>query len=137
MSARRQGHRVPGYRAYGGVLIIAALLNQTRRVYMMVDSDAAYCCITPEIARLLGYDLRRPMTRRFIASVQGVEAEVPSFRLQSLQVEGIIVQALDVLVITFSPRLRIDGVLGINFLERFRSTFNFDTATLILRARSR
>jgi hypothetical protein len=65
-----------------------------------------------------------------------VEAEVPSFRLQSLQVEGITVQALAVLVITFSPQLRIDGVLGVNFLERFRSTFDFDMAMLILRARS-
>jgi predicted aspartyl protease len=103
---------------------------------MMVDSGAAYCCITPEMARLLGYDLQRPMARRSIASIQGVDVEVPSFRLQSLQVEGIIVQALEVLVITFSPRLRIDGVLGVNFLERFRSTFDFDTATLILRAHS-
>ena len=136
MSTRRQGNRIPGYRAYGGVLIVATLLNQTRRAYMMVDSGAAYCCITPEIARLLGYDLRRPMARHSIASAQGVDAEVSSFRLQSLQVEGIIVQALEVLVITFSPRLRIDGVLGVNFLERFRATFDFDTATLILRARS-
>jgi len=76
------------------------------------------------------------MARRSIASAQGVEAEVPGFRLQSLQVEGIIAQALEVLVITFSPRLRIDGVFGVNFLERFRSTFDFDTATLILRTRS-
>ena len=136
MSARRQGNRIPGYRAYGGVLIVSTLLNRETRAYMMVDSGAAYCCITPEIARLLAYDLRHPMTRRSIASVQGVDAEVPSFRLQSLQVEGIIVQALEVLVITFSPWLRIDGVLGVNFLERFRSTFDFDTATLILQARS-
>ena len=63
-------------------------------------------------------------------------AEMSSFRLQSLQVEGIIVEALEVLVVTFSPQLRIDGVLGVNFLERFRSTFDFDTATLLLRARS-
>jgi len=103
---------------------------------MMVDSGAAYCCITPEIGRLLGYDLHRPTARRSIASVQGVDTEVPSFRLQSLQVEGIVVQALEVLVITFSPRLRIDGILGVNFLEHFRSTFDFVTATLILRARS-
>ena len=136
MNARRQGNRIPGYRAYGGVLIVSTLLNRGTRAYMMVDSGAAYCCIMPEMARLLGYDLRRPTARRSIASVQGVEAEVPGFRLQSLQVEGIIVQALDVLVITLSPRLRIDGVLGVNFLERFRSTFDFDTATLILRARS-
>jgi hypothetical protein len=57
------------------------------------------------------------MARRSIASVQGVEAEVPSFCLQRLQVEGIIVQALAVLVVTFSPQLRIDGVLRVNFLE--------------------
>ena len=136
MRARRQGNRISGYRAYGGVLIISTLLNRETRASMMVDSGAAYCCITPEMARLLGYDLQRPMARRSIASAQGLEAEVPSFRLQSLQVEGIIVQALDVLVITFSARLRIDRILGVNFLERFRSTFDFDTATLILRARS-
>ena len=136
MSARRQGNRIPGYRAYGGVLIVPALLNRETRAHMMVDSGAAYCCLTPEIARLLGYDLRRPLARRSIASIQGVDVEVPSFRLQSLQGEGIIVQALEALVITFSPRLRIDGVLGVNFLERFRSTFDFDTTTLILRARS-
>lgn len=136
MSTRRQGNRIPGYRVYGGVLIVATLLNQKRRAYMMVDSGAAYCCITPDLARLLGYDLHRPMARRPIASVQGVEAELPSFRLQSLQVEGVIVQALEALVVTFSPQLWIDGVLGVNFLERFRSTFDFDTAMLILRARS-
>ena len=55
-------------------MIVATLLNQTRRAYMMVDSGAAYCCITPEIARLLGYDLRRPMARRSIASAQGIVA---------------------------------------------------------------
>ena len=136
MNARRQGNRIPGYRAYGGVLIVSTLLDRETRAFMMVDSGAAFCCITPEIARLLGYDLQRPMARRSIASAQGLEAEVPSFRLQSLQVGGIIVQALEVLVITFSPRLQIDGILGVNFLERFRSTFDFDTATLILRARS-
>jgi predicted aspartyl protease len=103
---------------------------------MLVESGAAYCCITPEIARLLGYDLRRPVARRSIASVQGVDVEVPSLRLQSLHVEGVIAQALEVLVITFSPWLRIDGVLGVNFIERFRSTFDFDTAMLILRARA-
>jgi hypothetical protein len=76
------------------------------------------------------------MVRRSIASAQGLEAEVPSFRLQSLQVEGIIVQALEILVVSLSPQLRIDGVLGVNFLEQFRFTFDFDTATLVLRMRS-
>ena len=88
MSPRRQGNRVPGYRAYGGVLIVAALLNQTRRAYMLVDSGAAYCCITPEIARLLGYDLRRPTARRSIASVQGVALKCRAFIFRACKSKG-------------------------------------------------
>jgi len=29
--------------------------------------------------------------------------------------------------------LRVDGVLGVNFLERFRPTFEFEQAVLVLR----
>jgi hypothetical protein len=52
-------------------------------------------------------------------------------------VGGIIVEGLEVLVVTFSPGLRIHGVIEVNFLARFRPTFEFDTATLILRPRPR
>lgn len=102
---------------------------------MMVDSGAAYCCITPRMAHLLDYDPNHPKTRRSISGAQGVEAEVPGVRLQSLQVGGIVVEGIEVLIVTFSPRLRIDGVIGVNFLERFRPTFEFDAATLVLRSR--
>ncbi|MEO0248178.1 MAG: retropepsin-like aspartic protease, partial [candidate division WOR-3 bacterium] len=122
MKTRRQGSRIPGYRAYGGVLIVPAILNGDQTADMIVDSGAGYCCITPEMARLLGYDLSHPPSRRFIYGAQGVEAEVPSFRLQSLQVEGIVIKGLEARVMTFAPRLRIDGLLGVNFLERFRPT---------------
>jgi predicted aspartyl protease len=88
------------------------------------------------MAQLLGYDPSRPTARRSIFGAQGVVAEVPSFRLASLRVDGIVVEGLEVLVVTFSPRVKIHGVIGVNFLERFRPTLEFDTATLVLRMRS-
>lgn len=137
MKDQRRGDRIRRYRAYGGVLIVPAILNQKRRGYLMVDSGAAYCCITPRMAGLLGYELHRPTARRPIFGAQGLVAEVPSFQLASLQVEGIVVEGLEVLVVSFSPLVKIHGVIGVNFLERFRPTLEFDTATLVLRVRSR
>jgi len=40
---------------------------------------------------------------------------------------------VDVLVLAFPPELHVDGLLGVNVLGRFRATFAFDRATLVLR----
>jgi len=135
MKVRHRGDRITGWRAYGGVLIVPARLDGKRTTHMLVDSGAAHCLITPRIARLPGYDARDAKTWRPIFGAQGVEATVPSFQLQSLQVGGVVVEGIEVLVVTFSPRIRIDGVIGVNFLARFRPTLEFDRATLVLRSR--
>jgi len=57
---------------------------------------------------------------------------IPIFKLDSLQAGDVEVTDLEIGVVDFSPRLRIDGALGVNFLARFRPTFEFDTATLLL-----
>jgi len=38
-----------------------------------------------------------------------------------------------VLIVALPVALRVDGLLGVNFLEKFRVTFEFDQATLVLR----
>lgn len=58
---------------------------------------------------------------------------IPIFKLDYLQIGGVEAANLEVGVVDFPPRLRIDGALGVNFLARFRTTFEFDTAALILR----
>jgi len=40
---------------------------------------------------------------------------------------------VEVLVVSLPAELRVDGVLGVNFLERFRPTFEFEQAVLVLR----
>jgi len=59
----------------------------------------------------------------------------PVVMLREVRVGTFWVNNLESIVLEFPPKLRIDGLLGVNFLERFRPTFEFDTATLVLRGR--
>jgi predicted aspartyl protease len=54
--------------------------------------------------------------------------------LEALSVGGHEVRNIDVLILELPSELRIDGLLGMDFLGRFRTTVEPDTATVILRA---
>jgi hypothetical protein len=56
--------------------------------------------------------------------------------LRDLRVSSFHFTDLEVIVVAFPQGLHIDGLLGVNILERFRPTLGFDTGTLVLRPRS-
>jgi clan AA aspartic protease (TIGR02281 family) len=128
----RRADRVRGVRQYGGVLIVTARINGWD-FQLMADTGAAWTAITRDVAELLGIDLRRPLRRQRIWIAHRQAVRVPVVRLDEIRVGGHRVRGLEALILQFPEELRIDGLLGVNFLERFRPTFEFDTATLVLR----
>jgi len=128
----RRGDRVPGRRAYGGVLVIPCQLNEAYRYWFLADTGTAMTMLSRQVAEEIGLDLSRPVRHEQVASVHQV-ARAPVFRLDSLQVGSQRVTNIEVLVLSLPPDLRVDGLLGVNFLEHFRPTFEFDQATLVLR----
>ncbi len=77
-------------------------------------------------------DATLPQQTMQIASLHQVD-NASIVRLNSLQVGGQSARNIDALVMPLPAVLRIDGLLGVNFLEMFRVTLEFDNATLILR----
>jgi predicted aspartyl protease len=77
-------------------------------------------------------DITHPIRQIQIASAHQV-VQTPIVRLDSLQVGDKRVNDLEVLIVALPVALRVDGLLGVNFLEKFRVTFEFDQATLVLR----
>ena len=131
MNARR-ADRVTGRRGYGSILIVNALFNKTSRLSLLVDTGTAMTVITPQMTNDLGFDLANPTRWMEMTSVhQTVRA--PIIRLDTVQVGGQQVNGLEVAVLSLPANMRVDGLLGINFLRNFRVTFEFDQATLILR----
>jgi clan AA aspartic protease (TIGR02281 family) len=128
----RRGDRVHGRRAYGGILVIPCQLNDAYRYWFLADTGTAITMLSQQVAEEIGLDLSRPVRHERIASVHQV-AQAPVLRLSSLRVGSQRMTNIEVLVLSLPPDLRVDGLLGVNFLEQFRPTFEFDHATLVLR----
>lgn len=83
-------------------------------------------------AEEMGLDLTGTERKQRIASVHQV-TQAPVLRLASLRVGSRRVSDIEVLVLSLPPDLRVDGLLGVNFLGQFRTTFEFNRETLVLR----
>jgi clan AA aspartic protease (TIGR02281 family) len=128
----RRGDRIRGRRAHGGVLLIPCLLHDAYRDWFLADTGAARTMISQAIADEIGLDLTSPIRQERIVSVHQ-SARVPVVSLHSLQVGMQRLTAIEALVLSLPSDLRLDGLLGVNFFTRFRTTFEFDQDTLVLR----
>jgi predicted aspartyl protease len=129
---RRRGDRIPGRRGYGGVLLVPCLFHDAYRYWLLADTGAARTLITPDVAFELNLDVRTPMRQERMASVHRV-VSAPVVRLASVQVGAQRLTDIDALVLPLPTELRVDGLLGVNVLEHFRTTFAFPQATIVLR----
>ena len=129
---RRRGDRIPGRRGYGGVLLIPCLLHTAYRYWFLADTGAARALITPDVALELGLDLRTPVRQARLASVHQV-VSAALVHLASRQVGAQQLTNVEALVLPLPVELRVDGLLGGNVLEHFRTIFEFPQAPLVLR----
>lgn len=129
---RRRGDRIPGRRGYGGVLLVPCLLHGAYRYWFLADTGAARTLITPDVALDFDLDVRTPLRQERIASVHHV-VSAPVVRLASLQIGAQRLTNVEAVVLPLPAALRVDGLLGINVLEHFRTTFEFAQATIVLR----
>ncbi|MFB6286651.1 MAG: TIGR02281 family clan AA aspartic protease [Candidatus Bipolaricaulia bacterium] len=128
----RRGDRIVGQRAHGGVLLVPCLLNDVARYWLLADTGAALTMITPHVASELGVDAVEPIRRERLASLHR-SSMAPVIRLESLQIGSLSLHDVEALVLPFPRELRLDGLIGVNVLNRFRATFAFDERTLVLR----
>jgi predicted aspartyl protease len=126
--------RVVGRRDYGGVLIVRARLGPRQALAeFMVDTGCVYTSLTPHAVERLGLDRRQFTGRRRIFTAAGTSMIVPTGPLASLRLGAVEVRNLEVALLDLPAGVSLDGLLGVNVLERFRVTIEFRSATLVLR----
>jgi clan AA aspartic protease (TIGR02281 family) len=124
--------RIIGQRAYGGVLILRAQVDQLW-VRLLVDTGCAITSLTSEAAQRLGLDRSHFTGRRTVFTAAGTTMTVPTGRLGSLRLGAAELRNIEVALVDLPASVNIDGLLGVNVLDRFRVTFEFRRATLVLR----
>lgn len=111
---------------------VLVIINEDGRFALVVDSGAQRMIISRTTAARLGLNLDSPLRLQRLEGV-GQTAPVPVIRLERVRVGGSSVANLEASVLDLPPVLQADELLGLNFLRRFRVTFDFEARTLILR----
>jgi predicted aspartyl protease len=98
-----------------------------------VDTGCAVTSLTPRAVNRLGLDRNQFTGRRVVFTAAGTSMVVPTGRLGSLRLGAVEVRNVEVALLDLSGDVNLDGLLGVNVLDRFRVTFEFRHATLVLR----
>jgi len=115
----------------GRSAIVAVTLNQTITGNLMLDTGATHTVISQRLAGVLSL---RPESRSAVQTVGGIVA-VTTSRLRSLKVGEAEVSDLSIIVHDFSRDPRIDGLLGMDFLGRYRFGLDAQRQVLLLSPR--
>jgi predicted aspartyl protease len=117
---------LPGRR----LITIPAILNERFDAFLIADSGAQRSVLSQRVAQRL--NLGPPLRAQALVGI-GRSPPVPVVRLDRLRVGASTVRSLEVFVYDLPLLLATDGLLGLDFLRRFRVTFDFDSGVLILR----
>jgi predicted aspartyl protease len=115
-----------------GAVIVPVEINHSVRTYMVLDTGAALTQVSPALAKRLGLQLGQRVGGLL---ANGAVISSPTSRLKSLKVGAAEVQSLPVRVEGFSRDPRVEGLLGIDFLGRFRMSIDSRNSRLILSPR--
>lgn len=124
-----RANRIPGL-IYRGVLFVPVELNGSVFKFL-VDSGAAYCGINRNV---LDKIVAEPTSKtRSVAPLGKELISTPTLRIENFVVGGLKENGFEVSVFDFPVGFQIDGVLGMDFMGKYRITIEPDNKTLILR----
>ena len=112
---------------------VTAVLNQTVEQKFIVDTGASTVTIPSSTADRLGISIDSGNPVRKVYTASGV-IDAPEVILPSITVEGWEVADIAALVVDIPGQSDL-GLLGLNYLERFRMDLNTDEGTLLLEPR--
>lgn len=115
----------------GPVVIVQGTLNAKTNANFVVDTGASYTMISQAVAKELRIDTSRNLPTVSFQTANGV-INAPVVTLESIEVGGLLVKDLTAAVHDVFPDPTINGLLGLNFLSRFRMDIDTQNGLLIL-----
>ena len=136
-SARPAPPESPGQtvalRRLGDHFIVGALLNGQHALNLMIDTGASHSALSEDAARRIGLDLSGAPRRSF--STAGGEIIAPITDGHRLSVDGATVDSVSIGVLPLPDSDAVDGLLGMDYLRRFRFFLDQERAELRLQTR--
>jgi predicted aspartyl protease len=125
-----RANRISGSFTSGRVLVVPVELDGVL-LRFIVDTGAAYCAIA---RKALDKIVAEPTSvTRSIAPIGKEVVEAPTLRIDTFLVGGVIQKNMIVPIVDFPKDIQSDGLLGMDFMGKYRITIEPDTQTLVLR----
>jgi len=102
---------------------------QTRRILMALDTGATYTIIPWDIAEAIGYEPAYSRKKVTIITASGIE-KAPLIVVDRISVLGKEAKNVECVVHDLPEQSRIDGLLGLSFLRRFKICIDFKSGLL-------
>jgi predicted aspartyl protease len=117
----------------GNLTLVHATVNAGLQAMLIVDASASTTLLTPLLMKRLGQPIPRGARRREVSAPDGQRLDVPLVTIAVVQVGSAQVWGLEAGVLDAFPEApEIEGVLGADFLQRFRLTLDKDGRRMTL-----
>ena len=113
--------------------VVEVRIGLDLKASLLVDTGADRTILVPSMMHRLGLKQSDQLGSRRVCGVGGQQV-APTFLLDRMMVGALVLVKHEVTIVDLPNMLRVDGLLGLDVLRRFRVTFEFDTRTLVLRA---
>jgi predicted aspartyl protease len=112
------------------LIVVPAKVNGVGRLRLVLDTGATHSVVTPQLVERLGLVVHGSAT----AMAAGGTMNLAIVRIDSLEVAGAVVRRLTVAVVNVDHvaklTRKIDGVVGNDFLRRFKVTIDYRKSTV-------
>ncbi len=122
-------HFTPG----NNVIPVKTLINGRIEQQFVIDTGASMVTIPTATAEFLGLEVDEQTQTHQIFTAGGVKT-APVVTLSSIEIEGLVVRDVKAFVLDIPSQHHL-GLLGLNFLSRFRMDIDTDNGVLLLEPR--
>lgn len=100
------------------------------RVTLLVDTGSSMTILPVKILEDLGYNLDNPQSKQTIVTGKGTTPLIPVIQIAWFNCIGQFLKNFEVMAYNIPPVLRVDGLLGMNFLIRCQSVISIAEAKI-------
>ncbi len=90
------------------------------RVKLLVDTGASFTMLPVQLLQYSGYDIKHPIREENIVTGKGI-IKAPVIQVSWFNCLGQTLKNFEVIAYNIPANLRVDGVLGMDFLRYFRA----------------
>ena len=119
MAADKQYAAEVSLRGLGNQFLVDAVLNNAQNAVLLLDTGASLSIISPELLRMLAIPYQSAGRTAWFSTAGG-RIKAPIITLDSLALDGVVVENIEVGVIGEFDNGPFDGLLGMNFLRYFK-----------------